>query len=152
MNVPNEELDTMLDKTRQINKHLLSVIHSVSSGNTQNAVNEAWAAQKQNNLLRMRLENAGAVDKDKSRTAALREELDSYGYPELEGEDRRPHAIELLSSPAAERYAAALRECANACRVMEIERGHSPSDGMTEWHELQADAAELEVFGPKELR
>lgn len=152
MNVPNDELDTMLDKTRQINKHLLSVIHGIASGNTQNAVSEAWAAQKQNNLLRMRLENAGAVNADRERSARLQDELDSYGIPGLDGEDSRPHALQLLSSPASERYAAALRECANACREMEIERGQSPSDGMTEYYELKADAAELEVYGPKELR
>ncbi len=50
-----------------------------------------------------------------------------------------------------ERYAAALRECANACRAMETERGIL-GDGVTEWYEIAADTAELEVFGPKELR
>ncbi|MBA3752746.1 MAG: hypothetical protein H0X01_01060 [Nitrospira sp.] len=58
--------------------------------------------------------------------------------------------LHLLDSPAARRFASAIREAANACKAMETERGIT--DGMAEVYGDWADIAEMEVFGPVGLR
>jgi hypothetical protein len=60
--------------------------------------------------------------------------------------------LELLSSPAAKRYAEAIRAAAVACRQMEEERYGPDCDGFAESLEDWADIAEMEVYGPKGLR
>ena len=151
MNVPNDELDTMAETALAVNKHALDALSAIRSGDTTAALNAVSEVQHRNWNLRKRLLANGAqnsITESARNVEAVFAEMNG-GSP---SESHSTHALNLLSSRAAERYVAALRECANACREMEIERGQNPSDGMTEYHELAADAAELEVFGPKELR
>jgi len=93
------------------------------------------AGQVQNALIR-----AGADDPcEADRNASQREGRE--GVP-----------LHLLSSPAALRYAEAIRAAANACREMEVERGIDPEDGITSGLVSLAESAEFAAYGPKGLR
>ena len=65
---------------------------------------------------------------------------------------RKTLPLTLLSSPAAQAYAAAIRAAAVACRQMEMERGIDPEDGVTCGLVSLAESAEFACYGPKGLR
>ncbi len=151
MLIAQDDLDALFRDARRVNRAVIKGAFAVPEGSeAQTALLDAQTRLKR---IMKRLEVCGAIDEDTERKERLQGELDSYGFPELEGEDRRPHALELLSSPAAKRYAAACRTVAEACRAMETERGINPDDGgYTEWLDLMARDAENEAFGMMGLR
>ncbi len=151
MLIAQDDLDALHRDALRVNRAVIKGAFAVPEGSeTQKALLDAQTRLKR---IIKRLEVCGAIDESRERTERLQDELDSIGFPELEGEDRRPHALELLSSPAAKRYAEACRAVADACRVMETERGINPDDGgFTEWLDLMARDAENEAFGMPGLR
>jgi len=152
MLIAQDDLDALHRDALRVNRAVIKGAFAVPEGSeAQTALLEAQTRLKR---ILKRLEVCGAIDEDSERRERLQDELDSIGFPDLEDpEDRRPHALELLSSPAAKRYAEACRAVAEACRVMEMERGISPDDGgFTEWLDLMARDAENEAFGMLGLR
>jgi hypothetical protein len=136
VNIPVEDLNAWAQKAHRTNGHLLRILTDLQAGRTEAAMQTVWNAQHVNHLLLRALVRAGADQPGRDRSD---ESAPSTETP-----------LELLSSPAAQRFAAALRETAKACREMEAERGIE--DGLTEMYDDYADAAEMEVFGPVGLR
>jgi hypothetical protein len=93
---------------------------------------------------------AGAADPLQKAREETQRRIALMDSDEPVREDDRGIPRALLSSPAARRFAEAIRAAAAACQEMERERGIT--DGLTETLTDYADIAELEVHGPAGLR
>jgi len=141
VNVPNEELDRWAREVRQVRAWLTNISDRLPATAPEEMLQMALQARtKAHDMLRAMI-RAGAED---PMEADRRERLGESYQPAA-----APVPIELLSSPAAREYAAAIRAAAVACRKMEAERGIG--DGYAEHLEDVARAAEFEVYGPAGL-
>ena len=145
MNVPQDDLNTMAETALTVNGTLLRVASGLRRFSMPLDVqDELEAARSKNYALMHKLVRAGADDPleaAQQRTAAV-----------LTLPSQQPLTLEMLTSPAAVRYARAMREAATACRGMETERYGAGCDGFAESLEDWAEGAELEAFGPTGLQ
>ncbi|HLK56402.1 MAG TPA: hypothetical protein VKU00_07550 [Chthonomonadaceae bacterium] len=143
MNVPNVELDRWARETRQVRAWLTKIGDRLRAANAPEELQSmALSARNKTHDLVNDMIAAGAEDPmEADRRARLGE---SY-------QPARAVPLELLSSPAAQEYARAIRAAARACRAMEEERYGPGIDGYAESLEDAAKAAELEVYGPAGL-
>lgn len=141
MNVPNNELDRWARETRQVRAWLTKIGDRLQRAGAPADMQEMTlsARNKAHDLVNAMIE-AGA--EDPMEADRRQRQGESYLPP-------APVPLELLSSPAARRYAEAMRQAAAACRAMEAERGIG--DGYAEHLEDLAHAAEFEVSGPAGL-
>lgn len=145
MNISQDILNKWAEKCWRTNGELLTLKDYLRRANAPDAIQEtAWNAQGRIGRLLNALQSAGADD------PAHADLVERYGEEEAASFKRREVSLELLSSPAAQRFAKALREAANACAEMEKERGIE--DGFAEVLSDHADIYETEIFGPQGLR
>jgi|SRR5579884_1312562 len=150
MNVPQQDLNEMAEKAQRVNGHLLRVKDYLRRTEAPADVQETLETARRSNVTVLHsLVRAGADDPLEARQEERRQQLRA-------ADDRMPEPqqvpLELLSSPAARRYAEAIRAAAVACREMETERNGPQCDGLAEILEDFAEGAEFEVYGPKGLQ
>ena len=145
MNVPQDDLNAMAQSAFTVNGTLLHVADGLRRFSMPlDMQDELEVARSRNNALLHKLVRAGADD---PLEAAQQKTSTVLNIP-----SQQPLTLELLTSPAAVRYARAMREAATACREMETERYGAGCDGFTESLEDWAEGAELEAFGPAGLQ
>jgi hypothetical protein len=150
VNVSQKDLNDLAATAFRIDGYLLRVQGALRRGTiTVPAASDLETARQANLRIQHSLVRAGADDPREAADAETRVRMRDAGVdaPEL-----KEIPIELLSSPAARRYAEAIRAAATACREMETERYGPDCDGFAEMLEDWARDAEFEVFGPVGLR
>lgn len=149
MKVSLEELNALAEKAFRVNAHLLKVKTSLlRAGVPRDVQEEVETARRVNWSTLKGLVKLGADDPTDELQARLKARFVAAGGKLPEQEETPLH---LLSSPAARRYAAAIREAATACREMETERYGPHCDGLAEMLEDWAADAERETYGPPGL-
>ena len=143
MNVPHDTLDRWARETRQVRAWLTKIGDRLRAANAPEDLQTMAlsARNKAHDLVNDMIEAGAADPMEEDRKTRMGE---SYT-------PARVVPIELLSSPAARRYAEAIRAAAAACREMETERYGPGYDGYAQHLEDVARTAEFECYGPTGL-
>lgn len=147
MPLSDEELASFAEAMRRIEALLGQVTDALRVGDGQTAEAFVATARAINQAQHQRMIALGVVDPLEDPFLQIGVRPEDEDAAALTANNVPLH---LLATPAAERYAEAIRSAANACREVEQERNTGPrvAQVLSEF----ADMAETECFGPKFMR